>query len=251
MSDRNEPTEGMVPVTIHGQRRTPPSRRETIQWVLGAVAASTLPTSGFAQQQAPVEEGRNILSQEPAARVPDPTTNKGYGTDPKLVKSYKPGEVWPLTFTPAQKATATALADTIFPADQYGPAASEVGTVEMIDEWVSAPYPDQQRDRPIILQGLEWTEQESAKRFQKRFHELSNDQKRAICDDVAFGDKAKDRFRGPARFFARFRSLAASAYYATPAGWKAVGYVGNVALEKFEGPPPEVLQILGVTQTVK
>jgi hypothetical protein len=239
-----------VNITINGERRTPPSRRETMQWVLAAVAASAMPAAGSAQQRQAVEEGRNILSQEPAAKVPDPTTSKGYGTDPKLVKSYKPGEVWPLTFTAAQKQTCTALADTILPADQYGPAASEVGVVEMIDEWVSAPYPDQKRDRPMILQGLEWTEQESAKRFNKRFHELSADQKRAICDDVCFGDKAKDRFRGPARFFARFRSLAASAYYATPAGWKAIGYVGNVALEKFDGPPPEVLQKLGVTQTV-
>ena len=248
----NEPIE----LTIRGQVPAGEgvTRRRAIQWVMSAVAASSLPTGMLRGQQGPdvaQEEGRNIIPQEKAARVPDPNTDKGYGTDPKLVHRYKPGEVWPLTFTPAQKATATALADTIFPADQYGPAASEVGTVEMIDEWVSAPYPDQQKDRPLILQGLEWTEQESAKRFRKRFHELSNDQKRAICDDVAFPDKAKDRFRGPARFFARFRSLCASAYYATPAGWKAIGYVGNVALEKFDGPPPEVLQILGVTQTVK
>jgi hypothetical protein len=236
-----------VPITVNGQRRGPVTRRETIQWVLGAVAASSLPAArGFAQQEAPKEEGRNILSQETAAKVPDPDTNKGYGTDPKLVKSYKPGEVWPLTLTAAQKKTATALADTILPADQYGPAASEVGTVEMIDEWVSAPYPDQRNDRPLVLQGLEWFEQESAKRFQKGFAGLSAEQKRAICDDVCFADKAKDRFRGPARFFAKFRTLCASAYYATPAGWKAIGYVGNVALEKFEGPPPEVLKILSV-----
>jgi len=236
-----------VNVTVHGQRREPLSRRETMQWVLGAVAASQFPAArGFAQQEAPKEEGRNILSQEPAAKVPDPNTNKGYGTDPRLVKTYKPGEVWPLTFTAAQKKTATALADTIFPADQYGPAASEVGTVEMIDEWISAPYPEQKNDRPLVLQGLEWFEQESTKRFNKGFADLSADQKRAICDDVCFTNKAKDRFRGPARFFAKFRNIAAAAYYATPAGWKAIGYVGNVALEKFEGPPPEVLRILGV-----
>jgi hypothetical protein len=27
---------------------------------------------------------------------------------------------------------------------------------------------------------------------------------------------------------------------------KDIGYVGNVALEKFEGPPPEVLKKLGL-----
>ena len=240
-----------VPLTVNGQRGAP-SRREAIQWVMAAVAASAA-ASGFAQEPPPqqsVEEGRNIIPQESAARVPDPVTGKGYGTDPKLVKAYKPGEVWPLTLTEAQKKTTKALADVILPADNYGPAASEVGVVEMIDEWVSAPYPDQRNDRPLILQGLEWTEQESTKRFQKGFADLSDQQRRAICDDVCLPNVKDPRFKGSHLFFARFRSLAASAYYATPAGWKALGYVGNVALERFDGPPEEVLKRLGVTQTV-
>ena len=245
--------ESTVPVTVNGLRRGPLSRREVMQWVLGTVAASSLPAaSGFAQGPGDAqEEGRNIIPQEAAARVPDPVYPGGYGTDPKLVKSYKPGEVWPLTFNDAQKQTTKALADVILPADQYGPAASEVGVVEMIDEWVSAPYPDQKNDRPVIIQGLEWIEQESAKRFNKKFAELDDQQKRAVCDDIAFAEQPDPRFRGPARFFRRFRSLCASAYYATPAGWKAVGYVGNVALERFDGPPAEVLAKLGVTQTVQ
>ena len=240
-----------VPLTVNGQRGAV-SRREAIQWVMTAVAASTA-ARGFAQEPPPkqaVEEGRNIIPQESAARVPDPVTGKGYGTDPKLVKSYKPGEVWPLTLTAAQKKRTKALADVILPADNYGPAASEVGVVEMIDEWVSAPYPDQRNDRPLILQGLEWMEQESQKRFKKGFADLGNQQRRAICDDVCLPNAKDPRFKGPHRFFARFRSLCASAYYATPAGWKALGYVGNVALERFDGPPEEVLKKLGVTQTV-
>jgi hypothetical protein len=246
VNDTNEPND-LVPVTVHGERRSPVSRREAMHWVMGAVAAGALPTGIYGQQkEAAKEEGRNILSQEPAAKIPDPSTSKGYGTDPKLVKTYKPGEVWPLTMTPRQKRCATALADTVIPKDDLGPAASEVGVVDMIDEWVSAPYPQQQGDRPLILQGLEWTDQEAEKRFQKVFADLADDQRRAICDDVCFGPQAGARFRGPARFFSRFRDLCASAYYATPAGWKAIGYVGNVALEKFEGPPPEVLQRLGL-----
>ena len=57
-------------------------------------------------------------------------------------------------------------------------------------------------------------------------------------------------FRKPAQFFSRFRTVCASAYYATPEGWKAIGYIGNVALPSFDGPPPEVLEKLGITQTV-
>ena len=245
-----------VPLNVKGVRAGPPSRREAMQWVMSAVAASALPAAGLAQQAKPppanaAEEGRNTAPQEEAAKVPDPNTNRGYGTDPKLVKIYKPGEFWPLTFTDAQKRTARALADVILPKDDLGPAASEVGVVEMIDEWVSAPYQQQQADRPLILDGLAWIEAESKRRFQKAFADLSAGQHRAICDDICYAETAKPQFKQAAEFFSRFRSLCAAAYYATPAGWQAIGYVGNVALERFDGPPQEVLDRLGVTQTVK
>ena len=239
MSDTNPP----VPVTVNGRHISRVSRREAIQWVMGAVAASSLPT--LAQ-----EVGRTPTPQENAARVPARNTTKGYGTDPDLMAEHKPGAFWPLTFTAAQKKTATALADTIIPADHLGPAASQVGSVEMMDEWISAPYPDQLKDRPIVLEGLAWLEAESTKRFNQPFPALTTDQKHQICDDIAYPPAAKPEFKKPAEFFARFRWITAAAYYATPQGWEAIGYVGDVALPSLEGPPPEVLQKLGVAQTV-
>jgi len=206
--------------------------------------ASSAPPGGVAQ-----EIGRNNAPQEEAAKIPDPT-GVGYGTDPVLAKTYKPGELWPLTFTDSQKKAATALADTILPADQYGPAASEVGVVQMIDEWISAPYPQQRDDRPVILDGLQWIDAESKERFKKPFAELDQKQRGAICDDICSTKRTSKQLAKAAGFFSRFRDLCASAYYATPAGWKAIGYVGNVALERFDGPPQEVLEKLGVTQTV-
>jgi hypothetical protein len=249
-----------VPVTVSGTGRPAGglSRRQTLQWVLGAVAASQLPTptgggGGAGDQAFGQEVGRTPTPQEQAAKVPPGIEPPGgYGTDPNLTKQYKPGEVWPLTFTPAQKAAATALADTILPADGYGPAASAVGVVEMIDEWVSAPYPQQKADRPVVLDGLTWLDAEAVKRFGgKPFATLADEQRRAICDDVCHPPAAKPEFKKAAGFFARFRGLCAGAYFATPAGWKAIGYEGNVALESFDGPPPAVLAKLGVTQTVK
>lgn len=243
MSSEKDP---LVPVTVSGVRRGPISRREAIQWVMGAVAASALPAPGLAQ-----EVGRTPIPQELAAKQPDPLYKGGYGMDPNLPKVYQRGEVWPLTFTESQKKSATALADTILPNDRYGPAASEVGVVEMLDEWVSAPYPQQQGDRPVILDGLAWIDAESRRRFGKTFAESSDGQKRALCDDICYPPSARPELRKAAGFFARFRSLCAGAYYATPPGWQAIGYVGNVALPSFDGPPPEVLQKLGVTQTVR
>ena len=35
-------------------------------------------------------------------------------------------------------------------------------------------------------------------------------------------------------------------YYTTDTGTKDVGYVGNVALSTFDGPPTEVLEKLGI-----
>ena len=243
MSDSEKP----VPITIHGK----PSRRQAIQWVMGALAASSLPSAKFDGSQAlgqPV--GRAVTPQEEAAKQPDPV-GKGYGVDPDLLTVHKPGDFWPLTLNDVQKKTAAALADTIIPRDKLGPAASEVGVVEMLDEWVSAPYPPQQADRGPVLKGLAWIEEESRRRFGGRgFTQITAEQRRQICDDICYAPAARPQFKEAADSFARFRSICAAAYYATPAGWEAIGYVGNVALPRFDGPPAEVLAKLGVTQTV-
>jgi hypothetical protein len=241
-------------MTVNGHRPAGRiSRRRAMQWVLGAVAASALPpalrTGDAGSATLGQEVGRTPNPQERASDVP-PGINKGYGVDPNLIKTYKPGDVWPLTFTPEQKRAATALADVILPKDHLGPAASELGVPEMLDEWVSAPYPTQQADRPVVLDGLAWLDAESAKRFAgKAFADLIEAQKHRICDDICDPAAAQPEFRRASAFFVKFRGLCAGAYYATPPGWQAIGYVGNVALGSFDGPPPEVLKQIGVTQT--
>jgi hypothetical protein len=235
-----------VSISVRGEAPGGISRREAIQWVMAAVAASTAPLNAFGQPT-----GRTPAPQEHAASQPSELVTGGYGFDPNLLKTYKPGDLWPLTFNDPQKKAALSLADVVLPRDKWGPAASELGVPAMIDEWISSPYPDQQDDRPVILEGLDWIDAEAAKRYNKVFADLSDDQKHAICDDICYTGSAKPQFRKAAEFFRRFRSIAASAYYATPAGWNAIGYVGNVPLTRFEGPPESVLKKLGVTQTVK
>ena len=195
------------------------SRREVIKWFLAASAAMSAPhRNGWAE-----------------AAETKPSAN-GYGTDPDLMKIYQPGDLWPLTLTPEQRKTTTALADVILPADDLGPAASALRVPEFIDEWVSAPYPLQAKDRPVILQGLNWIEAEAQRRFGEDFSALSPDEHRAICDDIAWPADAKPEFRAAANFFNRFRNIAAGAYYGTPEGWKAIGYVGNTPLADVSRP---------------
>jgi hypothetical protein len=202
-------------------------RRDAIKWMMAAAAAASV--------------ADRIAFGAAAAK-----SATGYGSDPDLLKTYKPGDLWPLTFTPAQRASAAALCDVILPADAKGPAASTVGVHDFIDEWISAPYPGHDTDRKIVLDGLAWLEAEAQKRFKNGFVNLVARQKNAICDDICYAPEAKPEFRQAAQFFRKFRDLASGGYYSTPEGMKDIGYTGNVVLDKFEGPPPEVLKKLGL-----
>lgn len=226
-----EPAGGIVPAIARLPRRT------VFKWFVAVAAALQL---GDAQ----------VFGAEPTPAVP-PVGAKGYGSDPQLNKFYTPGDAWPLTLSKTQRAAAIALADILLPADDLGPAASQVRVIDFVDEWVSAPYPGQLHDRGIVLPGLDWLDAEATKRFGGVFAALKPEQQKAICDDICFEPKAKDELKASAKFFSKFRSLAAAAYYATPDGWKAIGYVGNVPSLTYDGPPAEVLAKLGVVQTVK
>ncbi len=210
-------------------------RRTTIKWMLAASASLPL-WKGFAFA------GESLASRTTAHVA----TAKGYGTDPKLLDAYKPGELWPLTFTPEQRRTATVLCDLIIPADDTSPSASTVGVVDFLDEWISAPYQSQQHDRKNILDVLQWLDRESAKRFARTFAALSDAQQKTICDDICHAARAKPQFAEAAKFFARYRDLTAGGFYTTPQGRKDLQYVGNTPLTSFDGPPLEVLKKVGL-----
>lgn len=205
-------------------------RRTAIKWMLTAAAsAALLENSAFAARSLPTA---------PAA--------SGYGTDPDLLKTYKPGDLWALTFTPEQRQTAAALCDTIIPADSKSPAASQVGVVDFIDEWISAPYEGHDKDRKIILDGLAWIEAEATKRFENSFPNLVLRQRASLCEDICLVAKAKPEFKTAAQFFKRYRDLTAGGFYTTPEGMKDIGYTGNVAIVDFAGPSDAVLKKIGV-----
>jgi hypothetical protein len=191
-------------------------RRTAIKWVLAASAALRLPGVSF-----------DATAATPAA--------KGYGKDPNLLKIYAAGDLWPLTLTKEQRATAAALCDLIIPADDTSPAASSVGVVDFLDEWISAPYPEHAEDRKIVVEGLSQVEAEAQRRFKTSFAKLSAQQMSAIADAIV---------KEP--YFVRYRALTAGGFYTTPVGVKDLKYVGNVAMQSFDGPTPEILKRLGL-----
>ena len=209
-------------------------RRTTIKWMLAASAAWPAWRGAAGQPR----HGTALL-RPPAA--------PGYGTDPDLMTPHKRGEFWPLTLTAAQRRLAGVLSDLIIPADEHSPSASAVGVVDFIDEWVSAPYPDQSRDRPIVLGGLRWLDEEAARRSGKGFADLDLVGQTGICDTICDASRATPERREAARFFALYRDLTAAAFYSSPAGRKDLRYIGNVPLTSFEGAPPELLKKLNLT----
>ncbi len=143
-------------------------RRDAIKWMLTAAASVA------------------ILKRDGLAADASAATIGGYGTDPNLLKEYKPGELWPLTFDDAQRRTAAVLCDVIIPQDAKSPSASTLHVHEFIDEWISAPYPDQQKDKAVVLEGLAWIDAEAQKRFQTNFAGLVRKQQTLICDDICY-----------------------------------------------------------------
>jgi hypothetical protein len=207
-------------------------RRTAIKWVLTAAASPyLLAPASFAAK--PI-----TLTAERVAG--------GYGPDPDILRTYKPGDVWPLTMTSGQRATTIALCDLIIPADSGGPAASALGVHAFIDEWISAPYPGHDADRRTVIEGLSFIDAESRDRFGKKFVDLSNDQKTQLCDELSRTRTAGARVRKGAQFFKRFRDLTAGGYYTTPEGMKDIGYVGNRPAATFDGPSPDLLLRAGV-----
>ena len=164
-------------------------------------------------------------------------------SDPDLIR---PSAPWERVLTPEEMQTVATLCDVIIPADSRSPSASQVKVPDYINEYVSAPYPAQQRDQILIRGGLAWLNTEATKRFAAPFTQITAEQRGQICDDIKYLPDATPEFVGAARFFAKLRDLVATGFYTTDEGMADIGYIGNVAMARFDGPPPEVLGYLGL-----
>lgn len=211
-------------------------RRVTLKWLMGAMAAGQLAACG---------QGAKGLSWPELEAI----KAAGIGEDPDLINPVVP---WPLTMSPAQLELTAELVDLILPGEGTIPAPSQVGVPAFIDEWVSAPYPDQHRDRVLIVNGLAWLDEESKVRTGVPFVRAEARARTGILDDIAFREKVKPGLEKPAEFFGRLRSLTLGAFYTTSEGWADIGYMGNrPSTGDYAGPPPEALaHIKGVIEAM-
>lgn len=184
-----------------------PDRRAVLGWsalVAGAVGAGW----GVISLPSGAPSGRDLPS--------------GYGKDPPLIDPKR--HVWPRVLANSMRTDLAALIDVVVPGIDGSPRGSALGLVDFFDEWLGAPYADMVADRALImpmLQLLTGLASEPAAAREARVGALRSGESAAA--------------------FARFCMLAAAAYHTTPQGIAALGYIGNEARDRFDGPPKKII----------
>jgi hypothetical protein len=215
------------------------ARRDALKAIAAAAMVPMLPEAAAAALVTPAARPPlPMLDEVQQAKRKGP---RGTPSDPVLQVAKAD---WPNKLQLRELATLSALCDMIIPADAKSPAASAVGAPAYITEWASRPGGDASLVR--VRGGLAWLDRESTTRFGKRFHLATNAQRTAICDDICYLPKAKPEHQFAAQFFDTIRDQTATAFYTTPQGWKDLGYIGNVAMPKFEGPNAEIRRKIGL-----
>lgn len=167
----------------------------------------------------------------------------GTPTDPDMLAPVVP---WEMVLTDEEMRLVAALADVIIPADDRSPAASALGVPDYVNEFVSAP--GHEENLIALRGGLAWLNRTARERFSAEdFPALTLTQKHEICDEICFEPDAPADLKPQARFFDQFRDMVSTGFWTTEEGMRDLGYVGNIPLPSFDGPPPEVLEQLGLS----
>jgi Gluconate 2-dehydrogenase subunit 3 len=151
----------------------------------------------------------------------------GLAAQAKAAGAYKPKAL-----TSHEYKTLQVLADLIVPADERGPGAKEAGACEFID-LLASKNPEL---LAIYTGGIAWLDHSSQRLYSKDFVRAEPEQQTKLLDLIAYR-KNESPVLGPGiRFFEWARRMVVDAYYTSPAGIKALGYMGNTAVAKFEIP---------------
>jgi gluconate 2-dehydrogenase gamma chain len=170
----------------------------------------------------------------------------------------------PKFFTPHEYATVVLLVDLIIPKDERSGSATDAGVPEFMDFMMI----DQPVRQTAMRGGLALIDHLCEARFDKRFVDLSDDERRKILDAIAYPPKSavdrdtvadgsasgtsatasagRDPLAHAIAFFSSFRDLTASGFWSTKMGIDDLQYMGNRYVAEWKGCPPEALEKLGV-----
>ncbi|MCC7010254.1 MAG: gluconate 2-dehydrogenase subunit 3 family protein [Acidobacteria bacterium] len=193
--------------------------RRTMLQAVGATAAAAFTWTA--------EEATAAATQAQQARAQAAATGKPYARK---------------FFTAHEYATVTVLSNLIIPKDARSGSASDAGVPEFIDFIVS----DQPARQTAARGGLRWLDAECTARFDRRFTDCTDVQRRQVLDDIAWPRRARPELSQGVAFFTAMRDLVATGFWSSRVGVADIGYQGNRPVAEWTGAPADVLSRLGV-----
>jgi hypothetical protein len=148
----------------------------------------------------------------------------------------------PAFFTPHEYATVRALVDLIIPRDERSGSATDAGVPEFMDFMMT----DQPRRQTAMRGGLALIDLLCDERFDKRFVDASQAQRRSLLDEIAYTTNDDPGVAHAIAFFSSFRDLTASGFWTTKMGIEDLQYQGNRFVSEWTGCPDEALKKLGL-----
>lgn len=136
-----------------------------------------------------------------------------------------------ISFSPAEATTATALFERIFPEDESGPGATEIGVLNYVDRALSGAYVPL---REMYRAGLAALDDSANQRFGLPFASLAPDQQDELVSAMEAGELTRFLTPDPAQFFEMVRAHVQEGLFADPLyggnrdhkGWRLLGHPG-------------------------
>lgn len=148
----------------------------------------------------------------------------------------------PAFFTAHEYATVNLLVDLVIPRDDRSGSASDAGVPAFIDFMMV----DQPRRQTAMRGGLALIDVLCDERFDKRFVDLTDAQRRSILDEIAYTTNDDASLAHAIAFFSSFRDLTASGFWTTRMGIDDLQYQGNRFVADWTGCPDAALTKLGL-----
>lgn len=140
------------------------------------------------------------------------------------------GPFKPKAFNEHEYRTIQRLAELIVPADDVSGSALEAGAPEFID-LLSSNNPEL---AAIYTGGIAWLDREMQRRYHSDFVSTGPEQQMAMLDLIAYRKNDSPELGPGIRFFEWARRMVVDAFYTSKVGIKDVGFMGNLAVAKFE-----------------
>ncbi len=133
--------------------------------------------------------------------------------------------------------TMAVLCDIILPSEHPNGGALDAG----LPEFVEFMAKDREQYKLPLRGGIAWLDKHAIDAYGADFINIGEQQRLAICDQIAYPDEEEPALQPGISFFTLMRNLTLTGYYTTAAGFEDLGYVGNTP-NVWDGVPEEVLE---------